>query len=104
MLDQLTIESFQTHVNELFVVRVDLIDADYPTLDLTLLSVSPLGRPPGEDEDRRQPFALLFRGPGQPVLAQHTFQVDNERLGALALFLVPVGPDGSAMQYEAVFA
>jgi len=85
-------------------VRVDLIDADYPTLELTLVKVSPLGRPPGEDEDRRQPFALLFRGPGQPVVAQRTFQVDNEKLGALALFLVPVGPDGTAMQYEAVFA
>ena len=104
MPDQLTIDSFQDHVKEPFVVRVDLIDADYPTLELTLVKVSSLGRPPGEDEDRRQPFALLFRGPGQPVVAQRTFQVDNEKLGALALFLVPVGPDGTAMQYEAVFA
>lgn len=104
MPDQLTASLFEGHLNETFIVRVDLIDPAYPVLDLTLVSVSELGQPPAEDEDRRRPFALLFRGPGQPVLAQRTFQLDNDRLGALALFLVPVGPDGASMQYEAVFA
>ncbi|MEZ4771042.1 MAG: hypothetical protein R2844_21810 [Caldilineales bacterium] len=104
MPDQLTASLFEDHLDETFVVRVDLIDPSYPALDLTLVSVSELGRPPAADENRRRPFALLFRGPAQPVLAQRTFQLDNDRLGALALFLVPVGPDGAAMQYEAVFA
>lgn len=103
MLDELTAESFQPHLDETFTVRVDLVDPVYPTMDLTLISVSLLGRPPAEGEDRRHAFALLFRGPGEPVLAQRMFQVDNERLGSLDLFLVPVGPDRVGMQYEAVF-
>lgn len=104
MPEQLTAKLFEDHLNETFVVRVDLIDPAYLALDLTLASVTLMGHPPAEGENRRQAFALLFRGPGQPVLAQRTFQVDNDRLGALELFLVPVGPTGAAMQYEAVFA
>jgi hypothetical protein len=100
---QLTAESFRPHLDEIFVVRVDLVDPAYPTMDLTLIDVSLLGSPPAEGEDRRHAFALLFRGPGEPVLAQRTFQVDNERLGSLDVFLVPVGPDRVGMQYEAVF-
>jgi len=103
MLNELTAESFQPHLDETFTVRVDLIDSAYPTMDLTLVSVSPLGRPPAADEDRRHAFALLFQGPAEPVLAQRMFQVDNERLGSLDLFLVPVGSDREGMQYEAVF-
>lgn len=103
MLDQLTASSFENHIDETFTIRVDLIDPDYPPMEITLVGISLLGRPPAEDEDRRHAFALLFRGPGEPVLAQRMFQVDNDRLGSLDLFLVPVGPDKEGMQYEAVF-
>lgn len=58
----------------------------------------------------RVPFSVLFHGPLQPVLPQGIYRVEHEKLGALELFLVPVGPDGTsgpgqvptAMGYEAV--
>lgn len=51
---------------------------------------------------KRQPFSLLFRGPLEPVLPQRIYALDGEPLGALELFLVPVGPDREGMCYEAV--
>jgi ribosomal protein S18 acetylase RimI-like enzyme len=57
-------------------------------------------------------FSLLFHGPLSPVLEQAIYclrapagaavPADVERL-LCAVFLVPVGPAGHAMQYEAVF-
>jgi len=52
---------------------------------------------------RRQPFSVLFRGPALPVLPQRTYVMDHNSLGRLELFLVPVGPDGQGMRYEAAF-
>jgi hypothetical protein len=44
MQSQLTAEYFRPHLDEIFVVRVDLVDPAYPTMDLTLIDVSLLGR------------------------------------------------------------
>jgi hypothetical protein len=52
---------------------------------------------------RRTPFSLLFRGPRQPVLPQKIYPLDHNRLGRLEIFIVPLGPDGEGMRYEAVF-
>jgi hypothetical protein len=59
----------------------------------------------------RAPFSLLFYGPLTPVLPQAIYRLEHERLGALELFIVPVGPDEpaapgqapTAMRYEVVF-
>ena len=48
-------------------------------------------------------FSLMFRGPLIPLLPQRTYHLEHERLGGQELFLVPVGPQNGAMQYEAVF-
>ncbi|MFN2165802.1 MAG: DUF6916 family protein [Anaerolineae bacterium] len=103
MLEQLTANDFEQHLNATFTIRVDLIDPAYPAMDTTLVSVSSLGRAPEPDEDRRQAFSLLFLGPDQPILNQRLFAVDSDALGRLDLFLVPVGPGKGGMQYEAVF-
>ena len=60
----------------------------------------------GGQSERREPFSLLLRGPREPVLAQRIHRVEHERLGALDIFLVPVGlaSEGEeGMLYEAVF-
>jgi hypothetical protein len=54
-------------------------------------------------KDRRQPFSVVFRGPNEPVLPQRIYTLQNETLGSLDLFLVPIGPDDEGMRYEAVF-
>jgi hypothetical protein len=48
-------------------------------------------------------FSLLFRGPLAPVLPQCIYRLTHDTLGSMEIFLVPVGPDGEGMQYEAVF-
>ncbi len=56
---------------------------------------------PGSERD---PFRLLFRGPGEPVLSQHTHRLGHPALGVLEIFLVPVGRDAQGTSYEAIFA
>ncbi len=46
---------------------------------------------------------MIFRGPGDPVLAQQICALEHVEMGRLDLFLVPVGPEKGSMLYEAVF-
>jgi hypothetical protein len=96
MLDTLTKDSWSDYLNETF--RVDL--GTDQALALELIEVSGLGERSGAG---REPFSLLFLGPGEPVLHQQIFELVHERMGAVALFLVPVGPGKRGMCYEAVF-
>ena len=50
---------------------------------------------------RLENFSLLFRGPIAPVLPQRIYRLDHDTLGSMEIFLVPLGPDGQGMQYEA---
>jgi hypothetical protein len=58
----------------------------------------------GPDGQPRLQFSLVFRGPVEPLLRQATYGVDHPEVGHLEIFLVPIGPDGAGMRYEAVFA
>jgi len=58
----------------------------------------------GPAGQQRLQFSLVFRGPAEPALAQGTWEMRHADLGELALFLVPIGPDGDGMRYEAAFA
>lgn len=52
----------------------------------------------------RKPFSLLFRGgPPDRYLPQATYSLEHAALGALPIFLVPLGPDQQGMRYEAIF-
>jgi len=70
-------------------------------LRLELVEATELGR--ASVGMRRSPFSLLFRGPRQPALPQRIYPLEHDRLGRLEIFLVPLGPEGEAMRYEAVF-
>jgi hypothetical protein len=52
---------------------------------------------------RGTPFALVFRGPMQPILPQRLYPLHHHALGAVDIFLVPIGPDDVGQRYEAVF-
>lgn len=52
---------------------------------------------------QRSSFSLVFRGGPSPPLPQRIYRVEHESLGALDLFLVPLGPDAVGERYEAVF-
>lgn len=51
---------------------------------------------------RRVPFSLLFHARDGRHLPQQTFTMHHPDLGEFPLFLVPLGPDGNGMRYEAV--
>ena len=48
-------------------------------------------------------FSLLFRAPGAAPPFQGIYRLENDRLGEMDLFLVPVKKDGDGLYYEAVF-
>jgi len=60
----------------------------------TLKSPSPR---PGE------PFALLFHVPAEIPPMQGTHKLEHPSLGCIELFMVPLGPMGPVMRYEAIF-
>ncbi len=94
MLDKLTKESFLPHLDAAF--RLTSVE---PALELRLVEVEARwGKGP-----TREPFSLVFLGPRDPVLPQRIYRLEHADLGALELFLVPVGRDGSGTRYEAAF-
>lgn len=96
MLAQLTREVFDDQLNQIFFIKVEDTGIEAELVDCRSL--------PGEPEEgRRQPFSLLFRGPLEPALPQRIYEVRNQEIGPLEIFLVPIGPDKVGMQYEAVF-
>jgi uncharacterized protein DUF6916 len=53
---------------------------------------------------RRVPFSLLFHGPAERAVVQQTCKLRHAQLGEFELFIVPLGPDGQGMRYEAVIS
>lgn len=51
----------------------------------------------------RAGFSLVFRGAAVPQLPQGVQRVVHPTLGALDIFLVPIGPDSQGMRYEVIF-
>lgn len=96
MSDPLSREHFAEHLGDTF-----RLEAEGSTGSLTLLEASPLESTARKDE--REPFSLVFRGAKEEVLPQRIYRLEHEALGSLDIFLVPIGPDGEGMRYEAVF-
>ena len=72
-------------------------------LDEVLLFETRQRRRPRGHTPRREPFSLYFVGPVSPILPQamYTFRGDTHTIEKL--FIVPVGQDAEATEYEAVF-
>lgn len=96
MLQDLTHASFEEHLDTPFRVH---FGGEAP-LEVVLFQVR-LHEAHGGP--RKQPFSLYFRGPRQPVLPQQIYRLEHDRMGTMEVFLVPIGPDGQGMGYEAVF-
>jgi hypothetical protein len=97
MLETLTDASFSPHVG----TSCRLLTAPgVPPIELEIAAVEVVGQGMA---GRRAPFSVLFRGPAARPLPQGIYRVEHERLGALDIFIVPIGPDGGGMGYEAIF-
>ena len=74
------------------------LEGSSESIELELTEVSELHEARG-----RASFSLVFRGPGDRFLAQETYRFHHSALGAIDLFIVPIGQDEQGLYYEAVF-
>jgi len=97
----LTYPDFAGRVGE----RFDLVagETTWPAELVDATESSESGGPGPAGQQRRQ-FSVVFRLPAEPVLAQGIQRLVHPEMGALDLFLVPIGPDAEGMRYEAAFA
>ena len=49
-------------------------------------------------------FSLYFHGPVDQQLPQGTYSLAHDALGAMAIFLVPIGANAERVVYEACFS
>jgi hypothetical protein len=97
-LEDFTAETFSSRTGDSFRISVDESNA----LQAELIEVVAFD-PPADASRARVPFSIVFRGPSEPILPQRIYRFEHGTLGAFDLFIVPIGPDESGMQYEAVF-
>ena len=102
-LETLTVDAFQPRVGQTFRIRGR---ADNET-EAELIEARALGGGPArahaQTSPRRTPFSLSFRTNLMAPLPQSIYEVVHDEMGAYEIFLVPVGPDGKGMVYEAIF-
>jgi hypothetical protein len=102
VLDKLSVDDFTPAVGQRFVADLD----GTGSLDLELVKAATFeaGAAARDESGTRSPFNVQFRGPAEPILPQRIYRLENDHVGTLEIFLVPIGNDGSATSYEAVFA
>lgn len=93
-IQKMTSQDFQPYLGQSF--NIALTEG---SCALELLEASTLGT--GARDGGA--FSLLWQGPTTPALQQGTYEMTHEKLGAMALFLVPVAQKDAGFQYEAVF-
>lgn len=96
MLQDLTPSSFSENLGSTFRIQLGGDQSLNAELSEVLLHEAHGG-------PRKQPFSIHFRGPKGAALPQAIYRVEHERMGAMEIFLVTIGPDERGMRYEAVF-
>lgn len=99
VLDKLTVEEFRGQVGKPF----RLMPVEAPAIEVVLTEARDLSLASSVPGAKRKPFSLVFRGPSGPVLPQRIYALENEALGRLEIFLVPIGADTDGVRYEAIF-
>lgn len=92
-----------THFEPLVGTRFRTSEGPDPPVELELIEVRPLRPPYPPGPGERLPFALLFRYSGDETWAQSIVSLQHDTLGALSLFLVPIGREPEGLLLEAVF-
>jgi hypothetical protein len=109
-LETLTAEDFRANQGGQFRLTGGAMEGS-PAVSFEAELVDVTEHAPGARGSFRIPFSVLFHGPLEPVAPQGIYRLENEQLGTLELFIVPVGPSEpaapgeapAAMRYEAVF-
>ena len=102
MLDALTLATFADCIGQTFLMSA-VPDRSFPLALVEARSLASAGTRAEAGLRSREPFSLIFRGPGEPVMPQRIYALTHDSLGNLELFLVPIGPDQGGMLYQAIF-
>lgn len=94
MSELLTKEAFAENLNTKFSIQLE----DSKAAELELIEVVE-----ASSTSRQRQFSVFFRGPLEYMLPQGTYHMEHEKMGALDLFIVPVGREQDGFRYEAVF-
>jgi hypothetical protein len=94
MPEMLTREDFDRCVGSSFRLCPD----DPGGFDLVVEEVSEL-----KDVEGQESFSVYFRGPGDRYVPQSTYTFENDRLGRIDIFIVPIKRDERGFLYEALF-
>jgi hypothetical protein len=92
--ETLTKEAFSENLNTTF--RIPFQSGE--TAELELVEVVETMLTPTQ-----QQFSIFFRGPLEYLLPQGTYRMEHEKMGAIDIFIVPVGKEQDGFHYEAVF-
>lgn len=105
MLEKFTCATFERHLGGPFLLHA----GSGPPVEVILVEATLLpamSRADTQTDTRTQaraPFSIVFRQASGPILPQAIYRVEHSDIGTFELFLVPIGPDGGGMRYEAVF-
>ncbi len=94
----LVFEDFADRLDDVFVVS----EQNTPAIPLILTEAKPMPRSSAL-QGIRPPFSLLFAARDPRVLEQKIYRLQHDDLGALQIFLVPIGKDADGVLYQAVF-
>ena len=94
VLDELSASVFAAQLDTEFRVAFEGV----PPVALELFEVTE-----GDPASAQEHFSLVFRGAHDRVLSQGMCRMEHAELGAVVLFIVPIGPDSRGMRYQAVF-
>lgn len=97
----MTIEAIKPYVGTTFEVPLPDGTATQLTLDAALPYEVRQRRP--SRQPKREPFSLYLLGDPSMILPQGMYELRSEAMTFDNLFIVPVGRDEKATEYEAVF-
>ena len=93
-LASVTADDFEPHKDQTFKLA-----AASGEVELKLVDVQRLGHAHRDGGA----FSLQFRSAAGPILPQSIYPLHHPTLGALELFIVPLGPKDGANRYEVIF-
>jgi hypothetical protein len=102
MSNYLRAGTFSAQLNTPFSIHLTPLT----TMEVELVEVTQKGAfdsEPPQAAACQERFSIVFRGPHDKLLQQGMYQMQHGQLGALTLFLVPVGQDHDGLYYEAIF-
>ena len=101
-LAQLTFEAAKALEGTAF--QVELPDGSRVSLRLDEVLLYETRQRRRRTAPKREPFSMYFLGPVKPLLPQAMYTFRSDTVTLQQLFIVPIGQNTEATEYEAVFA